>query len=743
MERWPTLSRVVAGLLLTLVALAGAPVASLAATAPSPAPVPAALSAAGLAPVRRLPADTRIPAGSCTAPGKREVSCMAIRGRSITGSQLTTLAGRDRLLRSEPSTSQHRIAAPAALGSVPAGGYGPSDLRAMYGVPSTLQPNATIGIVDVGRDPTIASDMSAYRSRFGLPPCTVQSGCFAEYGQNGGSVPVATNGWIGEITLDVEAVSAMCPTCHIVLVDASDDMMSSLYSAVQSLAGLGVHYISMSWGGPETSADSADSQYFDQPGTVYVAATGDNGYNDGSGLCSGQSVCDPAAVPGVVAAGGVRTTESVTSTSTTYYDSAWSGSSSGCAAYTAEPAAQTAALGNICGGGRPVADVSALADPNTGVATYSTVYGWQLFGGTSLATPLITTLFAIAQNTTSPYSLYSNASADPALVRDVTSGSTVGCDGTVLCTAAVGWDGPTGVGVPASPELFASSVATPVTLTAAAGTSATVRTGVPVSGAAFAASGGSGQYAWSATGLPPGVSINRATGAWAGSPTTPGSYSVTIAAADAENLSNRATASFGFTVEPAAIRLATASGAPARVLAVAGAGVDTALATASGATSGLTWSATGLPAGLSIDPSTGVVTGTPTQVGDAPVTVSVTNTAGDMAALRIDFQVVNVYACPQRLTARIRHRVKADCGAYWSPAPNRGGTWRRLPGFVTYSARRLPTGLSIGKSTGLIQGRPAHAGRGRITVTVHLRPNGVLVTRPASASFRTSYTVRR
>jgi hypothetical protein len=605
----------------------------------------------------------------------------------------------------------------------------------MYGVLSTVQANTTVGIVDVGADPTDVADMNYYRSYFGLPTCTGQSGCFTEYAQNNGNVPVATQGWTDEITLDLETVSAVCPSCHITLIDAYNAQSSFVYGAVQSLAGLGVHFISMSFASNETPADSGDAQYFSQPDTVYAAGSGDNGYNNGGIYCGGEPVCDPAAAPEVIAVGGVRTTE----TTNYWYLSAWKGSGSGCAIYTSEPAAQTSAIGNICNGGRAVADVSALADPNTGAANYSSSQGWYIEGGTSLATPIVTSLIAISGNDSNPYAFYANNNSNQSLAFDVTSGTTIGCDGTILCTAGDGWDGPTGIGTPNTPELFGTSPPAPLALTPVSGATGTAEQGTPMSGSAFTPSGGSGQYRWSATGLPAGVTIRPATGTWAGSPGRAGSYTVTITLTDAEDIYSTVDATYTLRVP---LSLSTASGSRAFLIAFNNYPVHMAPAIARGSTSGLTWSATGLPDGLNLNSTTGVLSGSPTRIGDSHVDLSATNTANHTASISIDFRIVNTYGCSARLSARIHQYVTDDCGQYWSTAPNNGGTWRRLPGHQTYTAKRLPAGLSLNRTTGRIKGRPLRIGKGLFTVVDNIRPDGVLISIPAQIDMPVHYTIR-
>ena len=159
----------------------------------------------------------------------------------------------------------------------------------------------------------------------------------------------------------------------------------------------------------------------------------------------------PAASQYVTAVGGTTLARSTGSTRG-WGETAWSGAGSGCSRYDAQPSWQSF-IANITGvcANRAVADVSAVADPNTGVAVYDSysyqgVGGWLVFGGTSVGSPLIASVYALAGNAgTISYGSYPY-SHTPAL-NDVTGGSNGSC-GNVLCNATSGWDGPTGLGTP-------------------------------------------------------------------------------------------------------------------------------------------------------------------------------------------------------------------------------------------------------------------------------------------------------
>lgn len=360
--------------------------------------------------------------------------------------------------------------------------YTPADLQSLYGVTAGALSQAagtTVALVDAGHDARIGTTLATYRDTFGLPACTAGTGCFREVNQRGstdftGVDDASTTGWDTEIALDVEAVSAVCPTCHILLVDADSADNTDLMTAVRQAVAQGASYVSMSWGGSELANESYQDSIF-TPGVTFVASTGDEGYSHPAAdplsglLCAAAPVLNllglgscttyPASSPNVVAVGGT----SVRLVSGTWQQSAWSGSTSGCSLFerSAGPATGNAAVTSACGAQRATADVSALADPSTGMLGVLDDGGQYLLGGTSLAAPLIAGLYAIAGNHTDPFNVYRTAAQSPATLADVVSGSTEGCSVALvplLCQAAAGWDGATGLGSPVTPVALASTV---------------------------------------------------------------------------------------------------------------------------------------------------------------------------------------------------------------------------------------------------------------------------------------------
>lgn len=336
-----------------------------------------------------------------------------------------------------------------AATSGPSGGYGPADLASAYNVPASAKSGgALVAVVNAYDDPTAESDLGLYRAHYGLAPCTTANGCFAKVNEQGSASPLppASAAWSGEISLDLDVVSAMCPDCKILLVEASTPALSDMGAAVDMAASLGAVAISNSYGGSESSGDGAwTTAYYGHPGVLVTASTGDDGYGAGPEF--------PASSPDVLAVGGTTLVRSASARG--WAESAWSFGGAGCSAYTAKPAWQADTLCSR----RTAADVSALADPNTGVAVVESGT-WQVYGGTSVSSPLIAALFtrlglagkSASDCTTScvPYP-YAHASA----FNDITVGSDGTCSPSALCTAVAGYDGPTGLGTPNAALLIA------------------------------------------------------------------------------------------------------------------------------------------------------------------------------------------------------------------------------------------------------------------------------------------------
>ena len=224
-----------------------------------------------------------------------------------------------------------------------------------------------------------------------------------------------------------------------------------------------------------------------------------------------------------------------------------------------------------------------------------------------------------------------------------------------------------------------------------------------------AATGGSGTFTWSAANLPAGLTIDTASGAITGTPTAAGTTSnVVITVKDSGTPQQTANKTFSITIAPL-LTITTAS-LPTGVVNVA---YPSTTVAATGGTGTLTWSATGLPAGLTMNAS-GVISGTPTATGTSSnVVVTVTDSATP----------------PQ--TANKTYSITIGAGlTITTPSPLPGGVVNVAypsttvaatggSGALTWSATNLPAGLTIDTASGVITGTPSAAGTtNNVVITV-------------------------
>jgi hypothetical protein len=341
----------------------------------------------------------------------------------------------------------------------PPPGYGPADLQSAYALPSgSAGAGLTVAVVSAYDLPTAEADLGVYRSQFGLAACTTVNGCFRKVDQNGGaSYPAADSNWGIETALDIDMVSAVCPNCHILVVEANDNQNANLATAVDTAVSLGAIAVATSYGGPEWSGETSYDTYYNHPGVAITAATGDCGYNC-TGVYKGSdfnSVEYPAASQYVVAVGGTSLARDASTRGWT--ESAWGdaygGAGSGCSLYEPKPAWQH----DTGCATRTQADVSAVADGPAGLAVY--VNGaWKALGGTSAASPIIAATFALAGRPAAGTDPASYLYADPAGLNDVVGGNNDvtwhSCTVIYLCNGVVGYDGPTGFGTPNGTAAF-------------------------------------------------------------------------------------------------------------------------------------------------------------------------------------------------------------------------------------------------------------------------------------------------
>lgn len=360
-------------------------------------------------------------------------------------------------------------------------GYNASQIRAAYGITENGTANSVIAIVDAYSYPTALADLNAYRANYGtdstaLTLCPITSnvpvfptstgglGCFAQVSQIGktNNLPSSNASWNQEAALDIEMATAICPNCSILLVAANSASFANLNLAVGAAKSFSnVKAISNSYGGSdftESGLGLTDNyQAAAAMGIAVTASSGDTGYG----------VSAPASFTNVIGVGG--TTLNLVSNNPR--ESAWSGAGSGCSTKNLvvlpginQTASQVPATTGC--NKKAVSDISAVADPNTGVGVIytstsrnKTQVNYSVFGGTSVSSPIIASMFAVSGFTPST-STYASSLLWRQSVRgfynDVTAGKNfVSCPvANKLCSAVVGWDGPTGFGTPNGTAVF-------------------------------------------------------------------------------------------------------------------------------------------------------------------------------------------------------------------------------------------------------------------------------------------------
>ncbi|MGH9921002.1 MAG: IPT/TIG domain-containing protein, partial [Nitrososphaerales archaeon] len=554
----------------------------------------------------------------------------------------------------------------------PTSGYYPADLQSAYQLPSsTAGTGETVALIEAHNDPDAASDLSVYRSQFGLPACTTSNGCLREVNQTGGTrLPSNNASWAQEISVDVDMVSAVCPNCDILLVEASSSSFSNLATAANEAATLGADVISNSYGGSESSDETSYDPSYDHPGIMVTASSGDSGYGTEY----------PAASPYVTAVGGTTLTES-SGSARGWSETAWSGAGSGCSSYEPKPSWQT----DTGCSNRTIADVSADADPNTGVAVYDSdsyqgASGWLVFGGTSVSNVIIASVYAVGGDTSSldygsfPYS-------HTTWLNDVTSGSDGSCGGSYLCTAGPGYDGPTGWGTPDGDVAFGGASAPP-TVTGLSPSSG------PTSGGTVVSVTGTGFIVGSTFSIDFGSSASRTvscsstTSCTATSPAGTGTVDVTVTTAGGTSSSSD---EFSYVPAPTVSAINPTSGpvAGGSVVTITG----TNFATASGATNidfGSSASST-----VSCSSTTSCTATSPAGTGTVDVTVT---TAGGTATSPVQFTYVPAPAPPTDVTATGASPHEIDL------------TWTGSSGATGYDVFRSTDGTSFSRVASNVTG---------------------------------------
>ena len=369
--------------------------------------------------------------------------------------------------RGTPGAYRYRQPAGPARG--PVGGYTPADLASAYGFhPRVDRSRLTVAVVMWHDNPRALRDLNTFDRHYGFARETPHS--FRKVNQYGksGPLPSGDRRAGSEISLDLQAVRAVCRTCRLLLVEAAHPTAASLATAENTAVRLGAQVVTNSFGEPEHRVSRRVRQAFDHPGRVLIASVGDDGWygwdfgNSRNGR-SDSRPSFPASYPGLVGVGAttLRLDDNATRTSETV----WNGNGrtdaighrrarpvgaagGGCSRlYPAQPwqRHEPGYRRTGCAGKRVSTDVSMLGDPQTGFDVFDRYgsSGWVTVGGSSLSAPLAAGMFALAGGSRGvPFAssqLYTNSAVHPGLRFDVTSGGNSYCGGapTAKCARTV------------------------------------------------------------------------------------------------------------------------------------------------------------------------------------------------------------------------------------------------------------------------------------------------------------------
>jgi hypothetical protein len=598
-------------------------------------------------------------------------------------------------------------------------GISPSQMQTAYGINlisfgsvAGTGAGQTIAIVDAYNDPNIIADANSFSQTFGLPQFNGSGGpTLRVLNETGGTALPANDGadsWALEESLDVEWAHAIAPQANIILYEASSSGSFDLYTAAQAAAATaGLSVVSMSWGGAEYSYESSYDSYFTTPsghaGVTFLASTGD----------SGAPAEYPAFSPNVVAVGGTVLT--LNGDNTYASESAWARSGGGISQDESQPSYQSGKVNGTSSSFRTAPDVSMDAASSVAVLdSYNN--GWTTAAGTSLSTPMWAGLIAIADQglaihgagplngaTQTLPTLYNLPSSD---FHDITTGNNG-------FAATAGYDPDTGLGTPVAnllvPDIVSkySGVGQAPSITSA--NQATFAAGT--AGSFTVTATGSPSPVFSESGsLPAGLSFNSATGVLSGTPAagTGGTYNLTFTASN--GVGSQATQNFRLTIDQAA-KITSASFATLTVGSVGSFSV-----TATGFPAPTFGESGGLPAGLTFNSLTGVLSGTPSAGagGTYVVTFTASNGIGQQTSqtFTITVKQVPVITSGTSATFTVGAAGSFTLTATGFPAPTFG------------EAGTLPAGLTFNSSTGVLSGTPSAGAGGTYSVTL-TASNGV------------------
>jgi subtilase family serine protease len=400
-----------------------------------------------------------------------------------------------------PATAQHRLLGPFPTpysiadcqAQFQRNCYGPTQLQQAYDEKPLFDrgingAGRTIVIVDSFGSPTIQHDLDVYSSHFGIPSANVQvvkAGNVPPFDPNNTDM----TGWAEETTIDVDMAHAMAPGAKIVLVETGvsettgttgfPEMMNGEDALIKQGVG---DVITQSFGTAENTFPGFDSGDFSSltnlryafkdaaaHGVTVLASSGDSGSTDTAPDGSQYTIQTtewPASDPLITGVGGTSVhldaNGNRTSPDTVWDDPAPNdhGASGGGKSKVFPRPLFQAGVQNTVGNSRGVPDVSMLGDPLTGVWTYNSYgpqdNGWELWGGTSVASPIFSGVVALADQAAGHrlgninYALYGLSAAQQAGVPntgvvDIVGGSNT-YGGVPGQPVTPGYDMATGVG---------------------------------------------------------------------------------------------------------------------------------------------------------------------------------------------------------------------------------------------------------------------------------------------------------
>jgi hypothetical protein len=600
-------------------------------------------------------------------------------------------------------------------------------LSGLYGVGDEGS-GITVSLFELG--PNRTSDIAAYQTCYG----TSTSVSYTEV--DGGA---GTGTGSGEAALDIEQVIGLAPKATIRVYQGPDTQVGSLDTYQRIVDDDTAQVISTSWGYCETQAASvqAENTLFEMAavqGQSILAASGDLG-SEGCGP-GDLAVDDPGSQPYVTGVGGTE----LTTLDPPPLQSVWNANGAGgggvsavwkMPAYQAEAERSLGVVDGYSAGSpcraqsgsycREVPDVSADADPSTGYLVYYDG-GWRALAGTSGAAPLWAAVFALVDASPACAGAPPLGFANPALYRaaatsyesdfdDITAGDndfTGTNDG--LYPALPGYDMASGLGTPIGDSLAEtlceSGAVAGQTITVTSPGTQTTRVGSPVDLQMVASDSSGATLAFSATGLPDGLSIGSS-GDIVGEPTALGTFSVAVTATDPSVVQGSVEFVWNVVAEDADIVTVTS---PGPLTTERGASVDEQISATDSGDAALTFSETGLPGSLQLDPVTGQVLGTVTgHAGEYQVEVVASDPTGMSGSAYFTWTVTApdsvVVANPGSQFNTVGSSVNTQIGASDSAGLD-----------LYFSAVGLPRGLSISPG-GTVTGIPSAAGASSVTVT--------------------------